>query len=256
MDRFDLNHEREKLHGHLGYSFDLKSDEARAITKGSRGNHASAFLGTAIRCLLVGLDVPATDLLRKAKAWAEAAVYEREVPKAFGDALPKVVDRCLSQYYCTQALVNWLMEDRHDAMSYAGFVRHKDAFLAASGMRSNRAEVSLSLVAYVDAQTYQRALELWNAGRWKAPRTPAAARSEPAIANVFCRHKLGEAFSEAEVEGAAARFLDTRIAQWLGEGDYHRAGQWAKVIYWRTGQHSLPAKAALLKCHDHLPNAS
>jgi hypothetical protein len=64
MSRFNPAHERQILEGDCGYRFDLAADFNQARTVGGRGSSAHAFLGTAIRCLLNGLDEPALQLLK------------------------------------------------------------------------------------------------------------------------------------------------------------------------------------------------
>jgi len=260
MTRFDPAHERQILLGDCGYEFSLAAEFEEAKAAGGRGSSADAFLGKAIRCLLQGLDEPASHLLKKAKHWVTVALAECEVPirylhderySAYG------ADGETAHRYRTLAMCNWLLCDQHDAESYRQYVRCEDRFLARSRAGKDKTNVSFVLPTYVDAGAYQRVLELFTAVRGlSAPKSLGSIRDEGQMSYVLCRHRLSQEYGEPEVASAVSKFLDRNVDGWLIDGHFVRAAEWVKIVYWQEGNAGISARDALLKCYEHLPGCA
>lgn len=252
MSKFDPAHERRILLGDCGVEFYLAADIDQAKTTGGRGSSSHAFLGTAIRCLLNGLDEPAFQLLEKTQQWVSVALAEEEIPKRF------LHDERYSPYgeaalrYQTLAITKWLLNSQHDAESYRRFVECEDRFLESSEVGKDKVSVSLLLPIYVDAGAYHRALQLFASSGLTAPKSRGLVRNEGQMAYVLCRHLLGEESADAEVNSVTRKFLDGNVDGWLSNGHFVRAAEWMKVVHWQEGKAGISAKDALLKCYDHL----
>jgi hypothetical protein len=256
MSKFDPEHERRILLGDCGFEFDLAADISQAKTTGGRGSSSHAFLGTAIRCLLNGLDEPAFQLLKKAQQWVSVALAEEEIPKRFLHDERYSPDGEAALRNQTLAMTNWLLNGQHDAESYRRFVECEDRFLGSSELGKDKVSISLLLPIYVDAGVYQRALERFASSRLTAPKSCGPVRNESQMAYVLCRYRLGEDFTETEVSSVTGTFLDSNVDGWLTSGHFVRAAEWMKIVYWREGKAGISAKEALLKCYDHLSDCS
>jgi hypothetical protein len=256
MSKFNPDHERRFLSGDCGFEFDLVADIDQAKTTGGRGSSSHAFLGTAIRCLLNRLDEPAFQLLKKAQRWVSLALAEEEIPKRF------LHDERYSPYgeaalrHQTLALINWLLNDQHDAENYRRFVECEDRFLGNSEVAKDKVNVSLLLPIYVDAGAYQKALQLFASSGLTAPKSLGSVRNESQMAYVLCRYRLSEDFAETEVKLATCKFLNSNVDSWLTSGHFVRTAEWMKIVHWREGKSDISAKDALLKCYDHLSDCS
>jgi hypothetical protein len=256
MPNFDTTNERRILLGDCGYRISLESDIEQAKSVGGRGNSAYTFLSKAVRCLLNGLDEPASQLLSKAQQWVTVAIADDEIPEQFlnDERYSLEGDRALR--YRTLALTNWLLDERHDAESYAQFVKHEDRFLASSEAGKDKANISLTLPTYVDAQVYRRALQIFMSSGMSVPKSHTSIRNDGQMAYILCRHRLGEEFADTETALASRNFLVKNMDNWLARGHFAQAAEWMKIVYWRSGTAGLSAKAALLKCYDHLPHCT
>lgn len=241
------------LLGDCGIAFDLGEDISLAKDVGGRGSSAHAFLGTAIRCMLNGLDEPAIQLLEKAQKWVSAALAENEVPKRFLNDERYSLDGDAAFRYQTLAMTNWLLNGQHDTENFRRFVESKDRFLMSSAAGKDKVNVSLALPTYVDAGAYQRALELFASAGLTAPNSRSSVKNEGQMAYLLCRHRLGENSTEAEVNSVTRKFLDVNVDAWLSNGHFIRTAEWMKIVYWQQGKAGVSAKEALLKSYDHLP---
>lgn len=256
MSRFDPAHERRVLLGDCGFEFDLAADIDQAKITGGRGGSSHAFLGTAIRCVLNGLDEPFFQLLKKTQQWVSVALAEKEIPKRFLHDERYSPDGEAALRYQTLAMTNWLLYDQHDAESYRRLVECEDRFLGSSQVGKDKVSISLLLSIYLDAGAYQRALQLFATSGLAAPKSRGSVRNESQMAYVLCRHRLGEDSAEAEVSSVTRKFLDSNVDGWLTNGHFVRAAEWMKIVYWREGKAGISAKDALLKCYDHLSDCN
>jgi hypothetical protein len=257
MSSFNPSSSRKLLEGDCGYRFDLAADINQAAVVGGRGNSADAFLGTAIHCLLVGLDGPAARLLHKVEEWVSAAIADREVPRRYFEHLrnePYILDGAVAHCYQTLALCDWLRNGEHDAESFHQFVEHEERFLAGSPAGKDKVNVSLTLPTYVDARAYEKAVQRFAATRGlAAPRSLGSIRNEGQMSYVLCRQRLNKDYTEVDLASALARWLNKQVDRWLSEGHFVRAAEWMKIVYWNEQKRDLSAKDALLRCYAHLP---
>lgn len=255
MSEFDSAYERHQLTGDCGYGFDLAADIEQAKAVGGRGNAAHAFLGTAIRCLLQDLADPASQLLRKVNEWVTASLVESEVPKRSLHDERYSGDGEAALRYRTLALCNWLLCEQHDADSFGRFVELEDRALATSELGRNKSHVSLILTTYLDAGAFARVLELFASSTGQSePKSLGSIRKESQMCYVLSRHRLHQQYNHTEVTSAVGKFLDRNADEWLSEGHFVRAAEWMKIVYWHGMEAGTSARAALLKCYQHLPS--
>jgi hypothetical protein len=202
----------------------------------------------AVQCLLVGYDEPAMQLLERSLQWLHTAINELERPQIYEP------DGTEAFRYQNLAICNWLLHGEHDTDSLRRFVEHEDRFLSGSEVGQDKVSMCFVLPAYLDAGSYQRALELFaNTPGLSPPRILSSIRNEGQMSYVICRHWLGQQFTEAEVTSAVDKFLTRNVEGWLSNGHFVRAAEWMKIVQWRGGKAGLSAKDALLKCYDYLP---
>lgn len=252
MNKFNLEMERHFLLGDCGYAFSLASNIEQSKSVGGRGSSAHAFLGTAIQCLLAGLDEPAYQLLNKAREWVSASLEESEVPKRYLDDKRYSPEGEAALRYQTLALTNWLLDNRHDAERYERFVVCEDHFLKNSKSGKDRVNVSMVLPAYLDAGAYHRGLQLFDSIGFRIPSSYTSIRHEAPMTYILCRHLLGEDFLSTETESLTANFLNRSVENWLINGHFVRVAEWMKITYWNQRKEDRQAKQSLLKCLDHL----
>ena len=252
MSKFDPAHERRILLGDCGVEFDLAADIDQAKTTGGRGSSSHAFLGTAIRCLLNGLDDYAFQLLEKTQKWVTIALIEKEIPKRFLHDERYSPDGEAASRYQTLAMTKWLLHNQHDTETYRQFVECEDRFLESSEIGNDKVSISLLLPIYVDAGAYHRVLQLFDSTGLTAPKSRSSVKNEGQMAYALCRHRLSENSDIADINTVIKKFLDSNLDEWLTNGHFVRAAEWLKIVYWQEGKAGISAKDALLKCYDHL----
>jgi hypothetical protein len=251
MNRFDLEADRQVLIGDCGYQLDLAFDYEKAKAVGGRGSAAHSFLGTAILCLLHGLDEPAMSLLTKCEHWVTDSLAESEVPAKYLHDKRYSHDGEAALRYKTLATCNWLLHGLHDVDSLSRFVEHEDLFLASSGLGKDSQQVALIAPTFVDAGAYGRILELV-ADRWVTPVTLNRLRNEAQVCFVIAQHEMHDMFSRDAVQDAISKFLAARVGQWLNDGHSVRVAHWMKIVHWQQGNNGITPKAALLNCHRYI----
>jgi hypothetical protein len=248
-DRFDPRERKKRLLEPSGFARLLKEPvDAIAELNGLTG-WSDSMLTTAIYCILVGLDEPAAELLERTHEWLQTAVERGEKPQRYDPHGAEALR------YGNLALCIWLLSNRADDESYSRLVEEDDAYLEGDA-EWERGEIDLTLADYVDAEAYQRALEIFN--RTPNLRPPArldAIKLEAQLAYVVSRRRLGLEYGEDEVGLASKRFLDVRIDYWLAHGHSIRAARWMKIMHWNgVAEPQRPsAKETVLRCYDYLP---
>jgi hypothetical protein len=238
---FDPRKVRNTLLGDLGIEWQLGRSFEDSKSCGGLSSGADADLAAAIKCILVGLDEPATRLLAKANKWAtEAVVSDREV--AGWDTFE------------TLAMCEWLLANRHNSETYRKLTAHMDRSLAVPSIAKNPLNVSLSLPRYLDAGVYERVLEIFEeTPRLLEPDSLAKVRNEAQMCSIIAKHRLGVAYSEAEVTDSCRMFLRKRMDKWLRDGHAVRAAEWMKIVFWNPQPGALSAMPTVLRCYDYLP---
>ena len=248
MAKFNPNRQLEILEDSCGYRLDLDSNFDKVKAVNGLGGSAHAFLGTAVTCVLVGLDKPASELLTKSCSWLKEAIEYNEKPQRYAE------DGTEAARFRDYALCNWLLVGKHDVTSYQEFVRHEDRFLVKSGLGQDKREVSFILPSYVDARAYDRALEVFeNVPGFSPPSSIMRLNSEADLTYIICRHRLGMEYSDGEVAHACSRFLTKNMDKWLGNGHAVRAAQWIKIVYGTNRDINLSPRQLLMRCYEHLP---
>ena len=246
MLMFDPTQCKRSLDGDVGYTWKLGRSIEDAARVGGVASTANARLHTAIKCILVGYDEPARQLLTQAHEWLTRAIREREQPRGSSQEGVEAARRL------DLALCNWLLNDEHDGADFRSYVENQERFLNASSLGRDKSEISSTMFRYVDAGAYREALARYAGAGLTPPASLSAIRTEGQMSYVLCRHLLGED-SKSEVQRALQAFLRRKINLWLIDGHALRAAEWMKIAYWNGGQPKIMAKEAVLKCYDYLP---
>jgi hypothetical protein len=150
--RFDPKVRRERLQGTSSLPrLLLEQSLAETAELTALGSRSDAMLTSAIYCLLVGLDVPAQELLERTREWLDIAIATEEKPQ---DYFPHGTE---ASRYSDRALCHWLLTNEHDDETYRRLVEEQDADLGTGG-GSSRETIDLVLKEYVDAGAYERAV--------------------------------------------------------------------------------------------------
>ncbi len=249
MITFDPVALRARLLGDCGIQFYLRRSLEDFQADGALASGADAGIDEAIKCLLVGFDDAAHQLLKKARHWLDVAFAANEVP------LQHVPDGTEAHRFHALAMCNWLLHGIHDIDSLKEFVKHEDRFLPLSGLGKNCVEVTLVSPHYLNAGAYEQILKLIaEAHGLGPPKDLSSIRSEGQMAYVLSRQHLNQdSWSEAQVQEALRRFMNRNMNEWLTGGHWDRAAEWLKIAYWREG--GLSPKETLMKAYDHLPRS-
>lgn len=250
MKKFDPFYVRQILDGGTGYRFFLTFDFEKAKNAGGLASSASAYINMAVKCILVGYDAPADQLLHRAFDWLTVAIKEHEKPPAYG------ADGTEAERFFNLAMCNWLLHGKHDAESLNRFVEHEDRFLLSSKMWREKTNVSLTLVNYVDAGANEKVLEWFGKAALSIPKSSGAVRNEGQMCYIISRHRLGQKYLEIEIESAIEKFLKRSVNGWLTDGHFSRAAEWMKVVHWQEGKADISPKEAVLKCYEYLSDVA
>lgn len=246
MQIFDPSEERALLDGVTGYRWYLKQPLATATKEEVVGHWASTYLKLAVRCLIVGYNDAANEILDRAQNWSRIAVKSAERPHDYFEGFTE------AGRYLDLALCNWLLFDQHDVDDYRLFLQIYDALLENPKRAGDKGELSLVLPRYVDAGAYRLALSRYAGAGMQPPASLDRVVTEGQMCYVLSRFHLGEEYSAAEVGKALRRFLNRAVNHWLLEGDFVRAAEWMKIVHWNGHQGALSAKDAVLKCYEYL----
>ena len=245
---FDPSHAMKLLLDPVGgYEWSLKRSMEESKARGGLGNSAHLYLGQAIECLLVGFDEPAELLLKKATEWVQLAITSDEHPERY---FPGATE---ASRYQTLALCNWLISDEHDLESLGQFVAREDCYLK-SIARMDKVDISLTVLTYVDAGAFERALEILGGAPGLSKPTSLSAHNEAQMAYILSRSFLGLEYNQEDITALTVRFLAKNIDKWLSNGHWVRAAEWMKIIHWNNAAQRLSAKQILMKCYDYLVN--
>lgn len=250
MKVFDPEEERRLLDGDTGYEWYLSRtfEEASALRALSSVAHSN--LGLAMNCVLVGYDEPAARLARCARDWLTTAVSGDE-PDRRGEQ-----EYLRAQRYFNLAQCAWLLEGVRDVENLRRFVEHHNRVYAADREEAtDKVGVSLAAVHYLDAGDDRATLDVLLGAGIGPPSSFSAIRTEGQMAYVICRKRLGEAYADADVDGALAAFLKRSVNAWLIDGHYMRTAIWMKVAHWREGG-ALTPQETVRKAYDYLPGVA
>ena len=246
MKTFNPAQSRETLDGDVGYRWTLSRNFEEAKNMRGLASSASAFLNMAVKCLLVGYDHPASQLVKLAFDWLTSAITDDEQSKTWPEA----------HRHRDLAMCNWLLHNVHDVENLKRFVEYEDRFLIGSKIGRDKTNVSLTLVGYADAGAYENALERFADAGLSAPESLSSVRNEGQMCYVISRHRLSQEYSEAEVESTTKKFLKRSVNGWLADGHFLRASEWMKIVHWREGKAGLSPKEAVLKCYEYLSDVA
>ena len=234
---------KELLNDALGIRRSLRQDRQEAQSIHALQSHASFYLIDAIRCFLVGLFDDGRALATKARDWLELAIEQGEIPRHYFHGGTE------SRRHEELAQCNWLLESRKDRHNVLEAVRWRDVYL---NERSDwdDTEIQLTLPLYLEAQAYERVIEIFEQKAIKPPKSLKHIRGEGTMSYVLARARQTHDHSAPELQDALDRFLRRQVRYWLGYGHYTNAARWMKIAFWQTG---TDAVSTLLRCYDYLP---
>lgn len=242
---FDPKGLKAQLEGDLGYRFDLASSFPEAEKVGGLASSAHAFMNTGIACVLVGLDTPARQVLRKALEWLETAIRQGERPQRYFPGATEALR--LSDH----AVLTWLLGSGSSGASFMNAIQFMDRYLDGMGIYDPE-EVSLSLLAYLEAGLPQRALEIFERSASRPPTNTLRVTNEAQMVYVLSAHHL----KTDDVRRSLGNFLDRETGKWLSRGHFDRAARWMKVAYGKEGARASTPCEVVLACYRHVPCAT
>ena len=248
MKVFDPDRKRELLDGDTGYEWRLARSFDEVYKLKALSNVAHADVADAMKCVLVGYDEPAARFARRAREWLTIAVQEDEPHNRYSP------DYIRAQRHFNLAQCTWLLEGARDAENLRLFLEHERRYHSATS-ELDKVGVSLAMVEYLDAGDDRPTLDLLLRAGIGPPSSFGAIRTEGQMAYVLCRKRLGEAYEDANVDGALAAFLKREVNGWLIDGHYTRAAIWMKVAHWREGG-PLSPQETVRKAYDYLPGVA
>jgi hypothetical protein len=244
---FDPAEERRILDGDTGYEWALARTFEEVYAKNALTHVAHANLTDAIQCILVSYDEPADRLARRAQEWLTIAVQQDEQTQRFPIAHK-------AQRHFDLALCAWLLRGECDEDNLRIFVETKNEHYASQG-DLDRVDVSFGVVNFLDVGDHRATLDLLLRAGIGPPASFDAIRTEAQMAYVLCRKRLGEAYDDADVDGALRAFLKRNVNAWLIDGHYMRTGLWMKVSHWSEDD-PLSPQETVRKAYDYLPGVT
>lgn len=210
-NEFSLAEARAELQGPVGAAFDLESSFEEAAAVGGLASSASAFVNSAIKCFLVGLDEPGRLLVYKAISWFSTAISNQERPRRYFEGSTEA-DRLYGL-----ALAKWLAGEQSLVEVTESIEYREQYFLGKPG--TDPIEVGLVLVEYLDGNRAD--LIKFHVDRlWGAKKLPFEVRAVLRLS-----HVLPSEEKQLEVVGLLRRSAD----DWLRQGHFDRFAKWVKI---------------------------
>lgn len=244
MAMFNPADQRRRLDSDTGYrwALSLGFEETRSV--GGLASSADADLNMAIRCVLVGYDEAAQELMNRAHHWLSVAIQENERPRAYA------IGGTEAQRHLNLALCNWLLYGRQDEENFRLHVQFYEQFLERTRNCRNKSEISLALPHYLDAGVCDLVLARFSEAGLTPPASPAAPRTDAEMCYILCASDSDAASEELPV--LAKNFLNRNTNTWLSNGNFLHAAEWMKIVHWNGSGSKSPPKLAVLKCYDYL----
>lgn len=196
---------------------------------------------TAVECCLVGLFSDARKLFLKARHFLQSADQRNEQSKV---AVGSVFDK--------HALANWFLNREIDLDSLRQCVDLREAWFAAQRTKPDKVNVQLSLLPYLEAESYKLLIGRYESAGLKKPANLRRIQGEGTMCYVMARHRLGMEYSDEEIAAALETFLKRSVKEWLGRyGAFSTAARWMRIAHWQPGDDPI---ATLLRCYDYLPD--
>jgi hypothetical protein len=247
MTTFDPEQVRLQLRGPVGIDYYRPKQLQEVANDRSLSGTSDGILITGIRCILVGFDTDARELLRKAKQWLEHAIEAEEQPRhyfRYGTEATR---------HENLALCNWLLDDLDDRDNLDAGINFGALYNAE--YPTSKEAAAIELPVYVDARRYDEALALYER-HWGAnkPSRPKSVKSEAAMAYIIAATNSRGEFSDEDVQVAADGFLRRNIPEFLERGGYPYLARWLKIVHWNDRPVRSRAFETVRRCSDYLPN--
>ena len=203
MVKFDPLKEREILLSNTGVRRQLAYEFENDRANGWLTSHGNAFIGSAIECILTGLEQPAVWLLEESHRWLTAGIEENEESPIYCALRNEWLAEC-----------KWLLAGVHDAENLRESRRRTEeldgpwageATEELDGPWTGEA-VELCLPKYCDAGEFARACEIFEScsGREK-PADLSEINDGGSMAYVICAHRLGPRVYQRRCAGGGRR---------------------------------------------------
>ena len=128
-------------------------------------------------------------------------------------------------------------------------MRWRDVYLTEDDDWDNT-EIQFTLPLYLEAEAYQRVIEIFEQSAIKPPKSLKQIRGEGTMSYVMARSRLTGNPAPLEVQDALHIFFKRQVPYWLGHGQYSTAARWMKIAFWQPGREPI---ATVLRCYDYLP---
>jgi hypothetical protein len=257
MPQFSKEVSRRLMSGPGGYPRLL----AKGIDKSSAVNgltgSAESMLNDGIRCLLVGLDSPAEQVLAKAAAWLQQAIERAERDPGYS------ANETEARRHAGLALCNWLLHDRQDQDNLEQAVVYLDRYLADVPEENLEGALGMAAQIYMDAGAYSRIIcQCEHRDLYPLPPDDLLLSEIQSgneefggdaglMSHVLAQHRLGLRYTDDLSSAAVRLFLPAFLENVLDLLFFEHVARWLKITQWRAGA-GLSARDALLKCYGYL----
>jgi hypothetical protein len=225
----------------LGLKIEYEISVEKAAEQTALGSWGVSMLDTAMECFLVGFFSDAKELIAKAKHFLQLANLRKEQSQVE-----------VGSVFHGLALSNWFLNRETDLDSLRLCVDLKEAWFAAQRQKPDKVNVQLSLLPYLEADSYQLLMARYESAGLKKPANIRRIKGEGTMCYVMARHRLGLEYHEDEIAAALETFLQRTVKEWLGRyGAFSTAARWMKIAHWQRDDDPV---ATLLRCYDYLPD--
>lgn len=223
---------RERLEGELGYVLDIESALTEAIADQGVASSANAFLNTAVKCKLAGLEGPAMQLAKKAQDWLVHAIESDERPQRYFRYGTEA-----GRYY-DLAMARWILNGANDWTSLDNSIELREKYLDTL-MKPDRIELLLTAHEYIDAKATKKLLNRATV-LWSNKKTPVEIRAAAWV----------DSPTGATWDGMPL-FLGARIPQCYSDGSFTTMVAWLKIFYW-TELRKMPVNEVINIAQNYL----
>lgn len=240
---FDPQTEKEHLLEIYGIQRSRSQSLEAASSKGAVTSTVRGILYDAMRCVIVGFDYEARELLGKAVEWLGYAIEAGEKPYfQYGTEALR---------HENLAICNWLLTNEHDQRNLNEAVRYEELY--ENSTKPDKVAASIVLPVYIDARHYTEALVLFEK-YWgqKRPANVKRMTGEGGMSYIIAASKLRNEYTAEQVHLAGESFLRANMAKFL-QGHYITAARWLKILHWNDVPNPSSAFETVRRCYDYLP---
>lgn len=226
---------------------------ARSVTPNAMGNMAASYVDDIIKFWLIGLHNEVAPMLPKIIQWLTTAIEQGE---DFG-RFPHY-NRYL--YHSSFALAKWLQSGDAATQGWAAtrelaLANLTDEVWGKSKIKTEGLDDYLSVC--IQAEQYQAGIDGFEKYHGAKKISLKKTLSPREFGYALCLNEIKPQFAPDDLLAAGRKMLQANLEDhpWLGYGQYSRATQWLKIVYWNNNRTLTPLET-ILKAYDNMPNVA